>query len=375
MVAFAGYPLIVDGRVVGVMALFARHVLSPITLKVMALIATTVALGIERKRTEEALRASEEQYHSLADFIPGIVWTSRPDGSIDYASQFWSTFTGMTLEQTRGSGWTSTLHPDDVQRVSDIWTNALRTEEPVEVEYRLKRAADGLYRWFLARGKPVRDRAGRVVKWFGMLTDIEDQKRGERTLERQNSLLRLLHQVTVAAYEAATVEQALQAGIDQVCAHTGWPVGHAYVLAGDGSRELVPTSIWHLDRRQEFEGFVRVTHATRLAAGAGLPGRVLAGREPLWIMDVTRDDNFPRAEAAAAARLKGAFAFPVPTPAGVVAVLEFFTNEPKEPDELLLTGMVQVGIQLGQVFERKRAEAELQAAKNAANTPGAVRVE
>jgi PAS domain S-box-containing protein len=329
----------------------------------------------ERKRAEEALRASEEQYHSLADFIPGIVWTSRPDGSIDYANQFWSHYTGLTLEQTQGSGWAAMLHPDDAPRVAERWGTALRAEEPVEVEYRLKRAADGVYRWFLARGKPVRDRAGRVVKWFGMLTDIEDQKRGERTLERQNSLLRLLHQVTVAAYEAATVEQALQAGIDQVCAHTGWPVGHAYVLAGDGSEELVPTRIWHLDRPDEFAGFVQVTHATRLAAGAGLPGRVLAGKEPLWIMDVTRDDKFLRAGAAAAAGVQGAFAFPVPTPAGVVAVLEFFTNELKEPDELLLQGMVQVGIQLGQVFERKRAEAELQVARKAAPAPGAVRME
>jgi PAS domain S-box-containing protein len=375
MVAFAGYPLIVDGRVVGVMALFARHVLSPITLKAMASIAATVALGIERKRTEEALRASEQQYHALADFIPGIVWTSRPDGSIDYASQFWSTFTGLTLEQTQGSGWTSTLHPDDVQRVSDIWTNALRTEEPVEVEYRLKRAADGLYRWFLARGKPVRDRAGRVVKWFGMLTDIEDQKQGERTLERQNSLVHLLHQVTVAAYEAATVEQALQAGIDQVCAYTGWPVGHVYVVDGPSSQELVPTAIWHLDRPEEFESIVRVTQATRLAAGMGLPGRVLARKEPLWIMDVTWDHNFPRVKAAKNIGVKGAFAFPVLTQGGVVAVLEFFTSEPKEPDELLLTAIVQVGIQLGQVFERKRAEAELQEAKKAAEAANVAKSE
>jgi PAS domain S-box-containing protein len=321
----------------------------------------------ERKRAEEALRASEEQYHSLADFIPGALWTSRPDGSIDYANQFWSSYTGMTLEQTRGSGWTAVVHPDDAQRVSDIWAKALRSEGPVEVEYRLRRAADGLYRWFLARGKAVRDRAGRVVKWFGMLTDIEDQKQGERALERQSSLVRLLHRVTVAAYEAATVEQALQAGVDQVCAYTGWPVGHAYVLAGCGPQELAPTAIWHLDRPEEFERFVRVTQATRLPAGVGLPGRVLTGQGPLWVMDVTRDHNFPRSRAATDVGVQGAFAFPVLTAAGVVAVLEFFTGEPKEPDELLLQGMAQVGIQLGHVFERKRAEAELQEARKAAD--------
>src|SRR5262249_36086612 len=155
---------------------------------------------------------------------------------------------------------------------------------------------DGVYRWFLAQARPLRDRDGRIVKWFGMLTEIEEQKQGEKSLERQNALVRLLHQVTVAAYEAATVGEALQAGIDQVCAYTGWPVGHVYVLAGPGSQELVPTTIWYVDRPEDFESFMRVTAATRLAAGVGLPGRVLAGKEPLWIMDVTQDDNFPRAQ-------------------------------------------------------------------------------
>jgi hypothetical protein len=107
---------------------------------------------------------------------------------------------------------------------------------------------------------------------------------------------------------------------------------------------------------------VRVTEATRLAAGVGLPGRVLARKEPLWVMDVTRDENFPRAEAAANLGVQGAFGFPVLSAAEVVAVLEFFTSEPKEPDEPLLQGMAQVGIHLGQVFARERAEGALRAA-------------
>jgi PAS domain S-box-containing protein len=125
------------------------------------------------EEAREALRASEERYHSLADLIPGAVWTAQADGQIDYANQFWSQFTGLTLEQTRGWGWTAALHPDDIQRVSEVWSKALQTGEMVEVEYRLKRA-DGVYRWFLARGRSLRDRQQRVVKWFGMLTEIED---------------------------------------------------------------------------------------------------------------------------------------------------------------------------------------------------------
>jgi PAS domain S-box-containing protein len=320
----------------------------------------------ERRQAEEALRASEEKYHSLADLIPGIVWSARADGWIDYANHFWFKFTGLTMEETQGSGWAVALHPEDLPRVSQLWGEALRTGEPIEVEYRVRRAADGVYRWFLAQAKPMRDRDGRLVKWFGMLTEIEDQKQGEQALARQNALVRLLHQVTVAAYEAATVEEALQAGIDQVCQYTGWPVGHVYIVGRAGADVMTPTTIWHLDRPEEFESFVRVTEATPLAVGAGLPGRVLADKEPHWIMDVTRDDNFPRAKAAANLGVKGAFGFPVLTATGVAAVLEFFTSEPKEPDEVLLRAMAQIGLQLGQVFERKRAEAELQAARDAA---------
>jgi PAS domain S-box-containing protein len=124
------------------------------------------------EEAREALRASEEQYRSLADLIPGIVWTARADGWIDYANQFWFDFTGMTLEQTQGSGWAAALHPDDVERVSQVWSQALKTGELVEVNYRLRRT-DGVYRQFLARGKALRDKEGQVIKWFGMLTELD----------------------------------------------------------------------------------------------------------------------------------------------------------------------------------------------------------
>jgi PAS domain S-box-containing protein len=119
-----------------------------------------------------ALRASEEQYRSLADLIPGVVWTARADGAIDYANQFWCRFTGMTMEQTLGAGWAAALHPDDVSRVSQVWARALASGELVELDYRLRRA-DGTYRRFLARGQALRDADGRVVKWFGMLTELD----------------------------------------------------------------------------------------------------------------------------------------------------------------------------------------------------------
>jgi PAS domain S-box-containing protein len=124
------------------------------------------------EEARESLRASEEQYRSLADLVPAVVWTARADGWIDYANQFWFDFTGMTLEQTQGSGWITALHPDDVERVTRVWSTALETGKLVEIGYRVRRT-DGVYRQFLARGKPIHDREGRVLRWVGMLTELD----------------------------------------------------------------------------------------------------------------------------------------------------------------------------------------------------------
>jgi len=104
--------------------------------------------------------------------------------------------------------------------------------------------------------------------------------------------LELLQDVAAKANLATTVDEALGFVLDRVCAFTGWPVGHVYALAPDGA-ELLPTALWHVGHPQRYVSFQTVTAATRFRAGEALPGRVLASRAPAWIVDVTRDDNFP----------------------------------------------------------------------------------
>ena len=215
----------------------------------------------------------------------------------------------------------------------------------------------------------TRDELGEVVVSFNnvatrLLVDIAERKRAESQLQQTSALVLLLQEVAVAANEAATVDQALQIGLDQVCAYTGWPVGHVYVVDGQGA--LQPTALWHLADATRYEAFRLATEGTALPSGVGLPGRVLASGSPAWIIDVTGDPNFPRARAAAASGLKAGFAFPVSLGAEVVAVLEFFAHAPQTPDEPLLDAMRHIGAQLGRVFERKRAEEELRLAKDAA---------
>ncbi|HEX8552147.1 MAG TPA: PAS domain S-box protein [Abditibacteriaceae bacterium] len=121
--------------------------------------------------------ASEEQYHALADAMPQIVWTARPNGRLDYYNRRWFDYTGITLDETQGRGWEMLLHPDDFSKFNEKWTAALRTGETFETEYRFKRAVDGVYRWHLARAVPVYDADTNILKWIGTCTDIEEKKR------------------------------------------------------------------------------------------------------------------------------------------------------------------------------------------------------
>ena len=216
----------------------------------------------------------------------------------------------------------------------------------------LQLQSDG--RWIQVSERKTSDN-GTVVVY----TDVTD-------LRQQTALLELLQGVAAAANEALTVEQALRFCLERVCAHTGWPVGHVYALARDATDELVPTDIWHLDDPERFKGFREASMETRFALGVGLAGRVLASGNPAWIIDATKDPNFPRANAAGGAGIRAAFGFPVLVGRDVAAVLEFFAGEALEPDEALLKVMANIGAQLGRVVERKRAEDALRQAKDGA---------
>ncbi|MBG1265714.1 response regulator [Nostoc sp. WHI] len=154
---------------------------------------------LERQRILEILRQSEERYRYLAEAIPQLVWTTNPNGECDFFNQNWCEYTGLTLEQSLGSGWLTALHPDDIQNADEVWSNAVKNSTIYNNEYRFKRASDGSYRWQLARGLPLKDEQGIVVKWFGTCTDIHEQK---QILEERAHLLEL-EQIARAKAETA----------------------------------------------------------------------------------------------------------------------------------------------------------------------------
>jgi PAS domain S-box-containing protein len=175
----------------------------------------------------------------------------------------------------------------------------------------------------------------------------------------ETKYLRLMEQIAVASNEASSVEEAVQICLEEVCALTGWPVGHVYHRIEESNGELISAKIWHLDKPRKFKPFKLISENTRFTPGIGLPGRVMVSGKPAWIIDVTKDPNFPRAKHLDDIGLKSAFAFPIMVGREVSAVLEFFTPEVIKPDRLLLDVMAFVGIQLGRIIERMKANEAL----------------
>jgi len=128
------------------------------------------------------LRASEAQFRVLADAMPQMVWSTRPDGFHDYYNARWYEFTGVPAGSTDGEGWNDMFHRDDQARAWERWNHSLATGAPYEIEYRLKHHS-GVYRWTLGRAVAIRNDAGEITRWFGTCTDIDDLKRLEQGRE------------------------------------------------------------------------------------------------------------------------------------------------------------------------------------------------
>jgi len=145
----------------------------------------------DRKRAEDALRASETNLRQIVDSIPGLICTMNPAGQIELANQPLMDYLGMTVEELNSWGTNGGVHPDDLPQVMAEFGNSMTTGTPYDGELRCRRA-DGVYRWFQNRILPVQDTEGRITRWYGLLTDIEDRKRAEEKLRESEYEARLI---------------------------------------------------------------------------------------------------------------------------------------------------------------------------------------
>jgi PAS domain S-box-containing protein len=148
-----------------------------VLVALIVLVAAATTSSVDRRRSEDRLRL-------VIDTIPQQIWSTPPDGLLDFCNAQFRSYVGLTLEELQGEGWQHVLHPDDLERALKVWRDSVMDGITFEQEVR-HRGADGLYRWFLVRGVPLKDSEGCIVRWYGTSTDIEDRKRAEDELRKQ----------------------------------------------------------------------------------------------------------------------------------------------------------------------------------------------
>ena len=321
-----------------------------------------------RKQAEQALRESEERFRTLADHIAQLAWMADARGWIFWYNRRWYEYTGTTLEEMQGWGWTQVHHPDHVDRVVARIQHSWDTGEPWEDTFPL-RGHNGEYRWFLSRAMPIGDERGRIVRWFGTNTDITEQREAEQERERllrgaqaarelaEGAGRRLALQYELAELLAEAAPDATPPVLPAVCRALGWDWGALWRLDSDAGvlrcAELCQSAPGALDT------FEAASRDLRFEPGEGLVGRVWRGGEPIWISELAREPGFTRIAAARHVGLQSAVALPLRVGREFVGVLEFLGREARLADPEMLATLVGIGGQLGQFLERRRADETL----------------
>lgn len=303
----------------------------------------------DRRSAEDELRRSEEHLR-LALAAGGMgTWEWTIDAGVVRWSESLELIHGLEPGTFPGTfeAYKADMHPEDRDEVVRKLESAVKDHSDYAAEYRII-LPNGVMRWISARARLLFDRSDRPVRLVGVCADVTADKEAAQRLIAQHAVARLLA-------ESETLEEATPRILAAIGESLSWELGAVYfldrrtwVMRCAGTWAAIP------ERAPSF------LHATREFApvpGLGLPGRVWDERRAVWIDDVTKDDNFPRATAAARDDLHSAVAFPILLGPEVLGVLEFFSHDLREPDEELLRMMSTIGNQIGQFVERKRVEA------------------
>ncbi len=234
----------------------------------------TVADITERKQAEEAAIETATKFETFAQTMPSMVWTSLPDGQIDWFNARVSEYSGVPAEDMKPDGW-SPVHPDDIERATRAWAGALASGEPFETEYRIRRH-DGMFRWHITRAVPIRGADGTISLWIGTSADIQDQKSSEQALADLNATLE--EQVRARTAELLEAEATLRQSqkMEAVGQLTGG-LAHDFnnLLTGiTGSLELLATRLAQ-GKLTELDRYLNVAHGAARRA-ASLTHRLLA---------------------------------------------------------------------------------------------------
>jgi len=298
-----------DGLPLGTLCVFGRSPrpegLSEEQAEALMTLARAVMSHLDLKRLNAALAKSENRFKTLVDTIPQIVWTATPEGIGDYYNRRWYEFTGHPGCIPGKQSWTDALHPDDLRNAWQRWRHAVETGEDYESEYRVRHQS-GTYRWVLARAKPARSQDGRIERWFGTTTDIDDHKMAEAALARSEERHRALLEASAMVFWTACPDGQITHGwgwrelsgqTDDEYPGQGW----LNVVHPEDRERVVARWQGSLASGEFYESEFRVRHvdgAFRWVSARAVPLRNHDRTIREWVGILTDIDERKRAEAA-----------------------------------------------------------------------------
>lgn len=308
-----------------------------------------------RKEIENSLIESENRFRLVAEQAPVMFWMSGPDALCHHFNETWLKFRGKTMEEEKGNGWIEGIHPEDRQGFLDDYLKAFHARQGFRKEFRLLRE-DARYRWVLSISIPHVNADRKFVGYIGSAIDI--------TARKDTELRQMMeHRLTQIMSEEKPLEDIFSNILQVICDELGWEIG-AYWAVDVDSNQIRCRQIW---TRERFDGpdsqaFRSESLNGSYAPGVGLPGRIWTLGKAFWIEALDLDDNFLRNASAGKAGLQGGVGFPIRSGAELLGVMEFFNKESRAPDLNLLQVFESIGSEIGQVIERRKAEAALKAA-------------
>jgi PAS domain S-box-containing protein len=352
---YAGAPLISqEGYALGTLCVIDRvpRNLSEEQRESLKALSRLVVTQMELRRSVSDLsrsmrerRMTEEELDQLFTVSLDMLCIAGFDGYFKRINPAWEKTLGIPTAELISRPYDEFVHPDDRERTASEAEKLDEGEQTLSFENRY-RCADGTYRWLLWNATPIREQ--KLI--FAVARDITQRKEAERRLSTGYAVTRVLA-------EAESLDAAVPFLLMSICEGLSWDLGVLWRV-DEMQHVLRCMDLWHVPGR-DFPAFVKATREHTFEIGVGLPGRVWESRQPAWIPEVRRGENFPRAPFAIIDGLQSAFAFPIRLGDHVAGVIEFFTQQSRKLEPDLMEMFDSIGSQIGQFIERRRAEMEL----------------
>lgn len=345
----------------------AVELLALIALAVIFFVVRGKTIQRERNRTQSKIRESEIRFEKILDNVIDGICAINENGVIEIFNPAAELIFGYKASEIRGQTINLLLSEESEKKLESLFRNFHGAGNPslprTQSELTGVRKDGSTFPVDFAVSETIHENRRTFT---AVIRDITHRKKQEETLKQESVYVRLLHDVSSAANEADTFENAIQVCLDKICNLTGWALGHLFVPTSTSPPDLESTPIWYLKDQDKLGKFREVTDSHGIKYGEGLSGMVLATGKHTWVREIAKDPRSRHERFRGDFGIISGFAFPVLIGKEVVGVMEFFSTHPVPPDQRLLDVVDQIGTQLGRVVERARAEDAIIKAKEKA---------